>query len=701
MNKTLFALSALASLAPAPLTAQSFHSITKYQNFLQRSAAAPVAHPIAPFTFSARSAAGATLTLPGGANLPLIRSPWDDGYELDRSFATRAALDAAFPNGSYRLAGGGLSAVTINLTGDSYPAVVPQVTSVVNGTWSNGGVLVVDPAQPVTLNFNTFTDYATNGLGGHLGVYVSGLSDTVETETNVISQPLPGLPVSPTPLTSHTIPARTFTSGRVYAVRITFETIVAADLSNLAGGIAAGLYSRELLLHIGALSPGASAPPAPVIAGPPASQVGVAGGNVTFTVTGNFGPESAVAGTLFDWTRNGQPLGDPQTSGGKYSSTGPQLTINRLTADDAGDYAVMIVNPSGFTVSSAATLTLAGARAPQITAQPRGATVNAGSTVALTVTATGSPTPAYQWRKDDVALAGATTDTLMLPAVGPAAAGRYTVVVSNSSGTVVSDAAVLAVTSGQPSRLPNLSVRTSLTTGQMLTVGFATTGAKTMLVRGVGPTLAEFGLSGFLPDPMIELFGSGAVKIDENNDWNPALAPVFAAVGAFPLAAASRDAALRRDCSGAYTAQIKSTGAGVVLVEVYDTGGTGKLTNVSARNRVGTGDNILIAGFVVDGSAAKTLLLRAVGPKLAEFGVDGVLADPRLEIYSGANKIAENDNWSALLQPVARSVGAFDLTLGSRDAALLITLPPGGYTAQISGVAGGTGEAIVEVYEVP
>jgi hypothetical protein len=117
---------------------------------------------------------------------------------------------------------------------------------------------------------------------------------------------------------------------------------------------------------------------------------------------------------------------------------------------------------------------------------------------------------------------------------------------------------------------------------------------------------------------------------------------------------------------------------------------------------VGTGDNILIAGFVVAGTAAKTLLVRGVGAKLAEFDVGGVLADPILELYNAdGQKIAENDSWNPVLQPIARSVGAFDLTPGSRDAALLITLSPGAYTAQISGIGETTGEALVEVYEVP
>ena len=340
--------------------------------------------------------------------------------------------------------------------------------------------------------------------------------------------------------------------------------------------------------------------------------------------------------------------------------------------------------------------------APVITSQPQGATVNASSTLALTVAATGTPTPTYQWRKDGVAISGATSNTLVLPSATSSAAGNYTVVVSNSLGAVTSNSATVSVTSGQPSRLPNLSVRTNLGTSQTLIVGFATIGSKNMLVRGVGPGLSGFGLSTFLPDPTIELYNTTSAKIDENNDWSPALTSVFANVGAFGLAGGSKDAALQRACNGANTAQIKSVGTGVVLVEVYDTGGPGKLVNVSARNVVGTGGNILITGFVVDGTAAKTLLIRGVGAKLTEFGVIGVLADPKLEIYNAAGvKIAENDNWNAQLQAIARSVGAFDLTLGSRDAALLLTLAPGNYTAQISGISGTTGEAIVEVYDVP
>jgi hypothetical protein len=213
-----------------------------------------------------------------------------------------------------------------------------------------------------------------------------------------------------------------------------------------------------------------------------------------------------------------------------------------------------------------------------------------------------------------------------------------------------------------------------------------------------------FGVPGAYNDPRLVLF-EGAVKFAENDNWNSSLEPVFASVGAFPLTAGSKDAALQTAISGSRTAQLKGPDSGVVLVEVYDAGSGGavRLVNVSARNIVGTGDDILIAGFVVSGTVAKTLLVRAVGPTLGRLGVSGTLVDPKLEIYTGAPalKIIENDNWAPALAPVFSSVGAFELDANSRDAALLVTLPPGAYTAQVYGVGGGTGEAIVEVYEVP
>lgn len=271
-----------------------------------------------------------------------------------------------------------------------------------------------------------------------------------------------------------------------------------------------------------------------------------------------------------------------------------------------------------------------------------------------------------------------------------------------------------AATAGQ---LVNLSVRTFAgADANMLIVGFVVggSGARSLLLRGVGPTLTTFGVSGVLANPQITAY-AGSTAIVANDDWGAAanagsMAATAASVGAFALPAASLDAALYRDFSaGGYTVQVSGVGGatGVTLMEAYDAGGAagGRLVNLSARSAVSAGSGVLIAGFVVNQST-RGLLVRGVGPALTAFGVSDALANSRLRIFQGAQLIAENDDWStasdaALVATAAQGVGAFALPAAGRDAALLLTLPPGAYTAQVSGVGGATGVALVEVYEVP
>jgi hypothetical protein len=270
--------------------------------------------------------------------------------------------------------------------------------------------------------------------------------------------------------------------------------------------------------------------------------------------------------------------------------------------------------------------------------------------------------------------------------------------------------AILTVSSGTvptTARLSNLSVRAAMAAGQTLIVGFSVSGGnRSILVRGVGPTLATFDLDGTMADPRVELYNE-ATLVTENEDWgnNAALSAAFSSVGAFPLVTGSRDAAFLQSVDGTRSVHLKGTGAGVALVELYDTGSgnTPRLVNVSARNQVGTGDNILIFGFFVDGTGAKNVLIRAIGPRLADFDVPGVLTDPRFEVFRAGSStaVASNDNWDVSLAPTFAAVGAFDLTPGSRDAALVTSLTPGSYTVQVSGVGGVTGEALVEIYEAP
>ena len=233
------------------------------------------------------------------------------------------------------------------------------------------------------------------------------------------------------------------------------------------------------------------------------------------------------------------------------------------------------------------------------------------------------------------------------------------------------------------------------------------TGSKTMLVRGVGPGLTAFGLSGTLADPRLSLV-SGNATVASNDNWLSADAPAMSAAGAFGLSAGSKDAALVTSLApGSYSAPLTATdgGSGVALLEIYDTSAssTASLINASTRAFVGTGDAVIIPGFVVRGTGTLRLLVRAVGPTLTSFGVPAVLADPTITLYQGATVIASNDNWSsaanaAEIAAAASAVGAFALPTGSKDAALVATLPAGSYTAVVSGVGNTTGTALVELY---
>jgi hypothetical protein len=254
--------------------------------------------------------------------------------------------------------------------------------------------------------------------------------------------------------------------------------------------------------------------------------------------------------------------------------------------------------------------------------------------------------------------------------------------------------------------LTNLSVRTTLEDRQVLTVGFtAQGGAKSLLVRAAGPSLGALGVGDAMSDPALAVFREGT-RVDGNDNWGgtAALAAAFGSAGAFPFAGpSSADAAVLVAADGGRTAQVSGPVGGNVLVEVYDVApaSPAKLINLSALNRVGTGGNILIAGITISGGGRAALLVRAVGPSLGALGVPDTLRDPKVEIFDGAAvKVAENDNFDAGLASTFASVGAFPLTAGGRDAALVVSLLAGGYTIQVSGADGGTGSAIVEVYEL-
>lgn len=255
-------------------------------------------------------------------------------------------------------------------------------------------------------------------------------------------------------------------------------------------------------------------------------------------------------------------------------------------------------------------------------------------------------------------------------------------------------------------KLINVSTRLFTGTGNdVLIAGFAIRGGeKKIAVRAVGPSLAQFGVPGTLQDPMLELRDAAGNLLALNNNWqeNAAQAQELTAAG-FPLTDARESAIVATLATGNYTAIVRGVGntTGNCLVESYDlsTSDLPKLVNLSTRGPVGTGDNVMIAGFVVTGPLPKRVIVRAAGPSLAAFGVPNLLQDPTLEIFSGQNQIRANDDWQST-QAAEISASGFAPT-DSRESAVVLTLQPGAYTAIVRGKNGTAGNAIVEVYELP
>lgn len=263
----------------------------------------------------------------------------------------------------------------------------------------------------------------------------------------------------------------------------------------------------------------------------------------------------------------------------------------------------------------------------------------------------------------------------------------------------------------------------SLTGDNIMIAGIVVggSGSKRVLIRGIGPGIST--VTGFMTDPQMLLFrfnsSGGSDQIGANDNWGvsadaTAIDDAAVAIGLGRLGAGSRDAAVLADFSaGAYTAHVfgVNNATGVALVEIYDVdegGGAGaQLVGISMRGLVGTGNDIMIPGFLVAGDAPKRVLIRAIGPDLT---VGGKLLNPQMTVQhilsNSAPDIAANDDWElggdrdAVFEATAR-VGLGQLGAGSRSAAIVLWLSPGVYTAHVSGVGDTTGVALVELYAVP
>jgi hypothetical protein len=436
---------------------------------------------------------------------------------------------------------------------------------------------------------------------------------------------------------------------------LTLNAVSATDAAN---------YTVKITNTVGTVTSNIAAltvtpPPitAPVITTQPTSLTVAAGAAATFSVT------ATGTGTLnYSWFKEGRLVA---------SGNSASFTIASTSAADAGSYRVVVTGSGGATVSNSVTLTVTGATtppvvgtAPTITTQPTSLLVAAGAKATFTVVATGTPAPNYVWMKNDHAIDGSNSATFTISAATVDDAAVYTVRVSNSAGSVTSAPASLSVNvvAGTIAAAP-ANVTAAAGTDAKLVVNATGTGLTYQWKRNgraiAGATSATLTLTG------VGTLSAGDYNVTISNSSGPAAA------------------------------------AALALTVTTDA----RLINIATRGHVGSGDEVLISGFVTRGDATKKILIRAVGPTLGTaFNVTGALANPTLTLYSASkgNVVVDtNSGWggSTALTTAFTQVGAFPLAPTSADAALLETLASGAYSATVTAPGTTSGVALVEVYD--
>lgn len=249
--------------------------------------------------------------------------------------------------------------------------------------------------------------------------------------------------------------------------------------------------------------------------------------------------------------------------------------------------------------------------------------------------------------------------------------------------------------------LSNISTRLPVGTGEnVLIAGFKIAGStqKQLVLRALGPTLTQFGVSNAMQDTTLELHDSTGSVIAVNDDWQQAAGAQSIPPGLRPPN--DLESALLVTLNpGAYTAILRGyrNSTGIGLVEVYDTSvGSTQLTNISTRGFVQAGDDVMIAGLIVQ-SHNKQVIVRALGPTLTSFGVTNALADPKLELHDGnGTLVASNDDWKDSQQSSIAATGL--APPNDLESAVVGTMTPGNYTAIVRGFNNATGNALIEVY---
>jgi hypothetical protein len=633
--------------------------------------------------------------------------------------------------------------VTFSATGYAANGNIQSVTFLVNGA-----VVQTSTAYPYTATY-TFANLGTYSVEADVVDNVGDKTASTIARVTVVAEPPPvvnitaptngsivtaGTGVSVTATASS--PSGTISGVQFFANNIAIGTVAAQPYTVTFTPTSAGLYTITAIAtdNVGEQTTSADSyfeaisatqgQGATVYTGTYSGGTSTDSGNFAFAVVdGSVGVYIGHAGTSADTASGGTPqfYSDIKVgSGGAFAATGLSGTTSPTgvsgTLLPGGEIYIGSASSSGgFSVAS-------GYYSGSISGQPT-------SQVAAIVAPSGALMAYIGGSAPDVAdgavdssgafsittiggnsLSGTVDPTTGFLNAKLTGTGGGTVLAARVSGGTFSDGV-----------MSNISTRGNVGTGSnVMIAGFVVSGTQTkpLLIRAVGPTLSTFGVSGVLAAPVLKVYNSAGVLIATNTGWGSNASAVTAAdtqVGAFALPSGSADSALVGTFApGSYTALVAGAGAtsGVALVEAYDMSAPtpfnpNRLVNVSTRGTIASSQDLLIGGIVVTGSTPKRLLVRAVGPTLSGFGVSGALATPHLQLFDGNGKlIRENTTWQSGNDPVlvgnaTTATGAFPLADKSADSALLIVLPPGKYTAQLSGSGSATGTGLVEAYEVP
>lgn len=437
--------------------------------------------------------------------------------------------------------------------------------------------------------------------------------------------------------------------------------------------------------------------------------------------------------SLYGWReQNGVPYGDDGMMVG-YTTFYPNYYMAKLMSHFArgGDSILSTASSNGQTLPVYAAKRYDGSLSVLVINKSPTATLNANLTLNDFIPGATATVYQYGMAQDTAAEnetnanepEGADADVQTTTGV-PLAGSTFSMSFPPYSATIVS---IPAAPPAGASRLLNISssgyVGPIGGSTHQLYVGFVVGGnaghgdMEQVLIRGIGPALGGFGVSSYLAQPTLTIYNGSNAQIYSNTGWSSGssaqtqqLVAAMSQVGAFSLTQGSGDCALLVTLApGNYSATVSGLNgsAGTALAEVYEVTPTGaaSLLNISSRGYVDNGAHIMTDGFVIGGNGAEQLLIRGVGPALGGFGVTSYVADPALRLIpSGSSTIiSANDDWDGApqIQAAIASTGAFALTPGSKDAAVVVTLAAGSYSVQVVGTNGPAGDGLAEVYEVP